>query len=138
MAKMYPLLFEPSLHEKVWGGQQLETRLGKVPPSDQPIGESWEIYWKNRVANGEFRGKTLGDLIAEHPQEMIGRNDADPEFPLLIKFIDAQDWLSVQVHPDDKLAAELEGEPRGKTECWYIVDATPGAQIVYGFSEAID
>src|SRR4051812_25265131 len=138
MAKMYPLLFAPSLHEKVWGGQQLESRLGKVPPSDQPIGESWEIYWKNRVANGEFRGKTLGDLIAEHPEEMVGSKNADPEFPLLIKFLDAQDWLSVQVHPDDKLALELEGEPRGKTECWYIIDATPDAQIAYGFSEQLD
>jgi mannose-6-phosphate isomerase len=56
----------------------------------------------------------------------------------LIKFLDAQDWLSVQVHPDDKLAAELEGQPRGKTECWYVVDANPGAQIVYGFDQAID
>src|SRR5258708_37835117 len=72
-----------------------------------------------------------------YPEEMVGRKEANPEFPLLIKFIDAQDWLSVQVHPDDKLAAELEGEPRGKTECWYVVDAKPGAQIVYGFSKPI-
>ncbi len=135
---VYPLLFEPSLHEKVWGGRQIETRLGKPLPPGQPIGESWEIYWKNRVANGEYRGKTLGDLISEYPEAMVGSENADPEFPLLIKFIDAQDWLSVQVHPDDKLAAELEGEPRGKTECWYIVDAAPNAQIVYGFSEPID
>src|SRR5262249_30443044 len=100
--------------------------------------ESWEVYWKNRVANGEFKGKTLGELIELYPEEMVGRKDASPEFPLLIKFIDAQDWLSVQVHPADKLAAELKGEPRGKTECWYIVDAKPGAQIVYGFSKPID
>src|SRR5258708_251701 len=134
----YPLLFEPSLHPKVWGGRLLQTKLGKTLPSDQPYGESWEIFWQNRVANGEYRGKTLGELIAAYPIEMVGTKNADPEFPLLIKFIDAQDWLSVQVHPDDKLAAELEGQPRGKTECWYIVDAVPGAQIVYGFAQDID
>ncbi|MEP7286391.1 MAG: type I phosphomannose isomerase catalytic subunit [Chloroflexota bacterium] len=135
---LYPLLFEPALHTKVWGGRQLETRLGKALPADQPIGESWEIYWENRVANGEFRGKTLGELIATYPEAMVGNVTADPEFPLLIKLLDAQDWLSVQVHPDDKLAAELEGQPRGKTECWYIVDAAPDSQIVYGFSQATD
>jgi mannose-6-phosphate isomerase len=136
--QLYPLLFEPALVERVWGGRQLETRLGKKLPAGRPIGESWEIYWKNRIANGEFRGKTLGDLIKEYPEAIVGSKDADPEFPLLIKFIDAQDWLSVQVHPDDKLAAELEGEPRGKTECWYILDAAPNAQIVYGFSQPVD
>jgi mannose-6-phosphate isomerase len=135
---LYPLLFEPSLHEKVWGGRQLQTRLSKALPSSQPYGESWEIFWKNPVANGDLRGKTLGDLIPAYPQAMLGKKDANPEYPLLIKFIDAQDWLSVQVHPGDVLAAELEGEPRGKTECWYIVDAQPGAQLVYGFSEQTD
>ncbi len=134
----YPLLFEPALHTKVWGGRQLETRLHKRLPPGEPIGESWEIYDKNRVSNGPLRGKTLGELIAAYPLEMVGKPDADPEFPLLIKFIDAQEWLSVQVHPDDKLAAELEGEPRGKTECWYVVDAVPGAQIAYGLAEPLD
>ncbi len=136
--RMYPLVFEPSLHAKVWGGHRLEARLGKKPATDQPIGESWEIYWRNRVANGPFKGETLGDLISAYPEKMMGWLDADPEFPLLVKFIDAQEWLSVQVHPDDKLAAQLEGQPRGKTECWYVVDAAPGAQIAYGLSEALD
>jgi mannose-6-phosphate isomerase len=138
MPVFYPLLFEPVLHEKVWGNRQLETKLGKNLPPNQPIGESWEIFWKNRIANGEFRGQTLGDVIKAFPQEMTGKPDADPEFPLLIKFLDAQDWLSVQVHPDDARAAVLEGEPRGKTECWYIIDAVPDAQIAYGFSEQLD
>src|SRR5690349_17960192 len=102
--QLYPLLFEPALVERVWGGRQLETRLGKSLLGSNPIGESWEIYWKNPIANGEFRGKTLGELIKEYPEAIVGSKDADPEFPLLIKFIDAQDWLSVQVHPDDKLA----------------------------------
>ncbi|HLY29364.1 MAG TPA: type I phosphomannose isomerase catalytic subunit, partial [Aggregatilineales bacterium] len=136
--KLYPLKFEPALYEKVWGGRQLETRLGKALPPKQPIGESWEIYFKDRIANGDYRGQTLGELIAAHPIEMLDEEKSNGEFPLLIKFIDAQDWLSVQVHPDDALAMELEGQPRGKTECWYIIDAAPGAQLVYGFSEKTD
>jgi mannose-6-phosphate isomerase len=136
--RLYPLLFEPSLHPKVWGGRQLATRLGKVLPGDQPIGESWEIFWKNRISNGPLRGKTLGELIDAYPRKMLSIPNADPEFPLLVKFLDAQDWLSVQVHPDDERAALLEGEARGKTECWYIIDATPGAQIAYGLAEALD
>ncbi len=136
--ELYPLLFEPSLFPKVWGGRQLETRLGKHLPSGEPVGESWEIFWKNRISNGRFRGMTLGELIATYPQKMLGSADAKAEYPLLVKFIDAQTWLSVQVHPDDERAARLEGEPRGKTECWYIVDATPGAQIAYGLAEPFD
>jgi mannose-6-phosphate isomerase len=135
---MYPFLFEPSLHPRVWGGRQLETRLGKTLPLGEPIGESWEIFWKNRISNGPYHECTLGMMIADYPDEVVGLPDADPEFPLLVKFIDAQDWLSVQVHPDDALAAKLEGEPRGKTECWYIVDAVPEAQIAYGLAEALD
>lgn len=136
--QMYPLVFEPSLHAKVWGGHQLETLLGKHPTTSEPIGESWEIFWKNRVSNGVFRGKTLGELISEYSESLVGVAGADPEFPLLVKFIDAQEWLSVQVHPDDVLANQLEGQPRGKTECWYVVDAVPGAQIAYGLSKALD
>src|SRR5579859_6578620 len=117
----YPLVFEPSLHIKVWGGRELEWRLGKKLPTHEPYGESWEIFWKNKVANGSKAGRTLGELIAAYPRAMVGTDHADAEYPLLVKFIDAQDWLSVQVHPDDARAAELEGEPRGKTECWYIV-----------------
>ncbi len=136
--QLYPLLFEPALHPKVWGGRQLEQRLAKDLPAGEPIGESWEIFWKNRVSNGPLQGKTLGELIAAYPQKMLGSRNAAPEFSLLVKFIDAQDWLSVQVHPDDERAAKLEGEPRGKTECWYIIDAAPGAQIAYGLAEALN
>lgn len=135
---VYPLRFEPALHVKVWGGRQLETRLGKPLPTGEPYGESWELYWKNRVANGPHAGRTLGELIAVDPAGMVGKADAGEDFPLLIKFIDAQDWLSVQVHPNDAQAKALEGEPRGKTECWYIVDAEPGAQLAYGLAVSLD
>lgn len=124
-----PLFLEPALNTRVWGGRQLESRLGKTLPTAEPYGESWEIFWKNRVVGSE---KTLGELIAADPLGMTGIGAAGAEFPLLVKFLDAQDWLSVQVHPDDAQAAQLEGEPRGKTECWYVVDAAPGAQLIYG------
>lgn len=135
---MYPLTLEPFLRPMVWGGRKLETHLGKPLPTDQPYGESWEIFWQNRVTNGPFAGRTLGEVITAQPEAMTGRADATAEFPLLVKFLDAEQWLSVQVHPDDAKALELEGEPRGKTECWYIIDAEPGAQLAYGLCEALD
>ncbi|MBX3066196.1 MAG: class I mannose-6-phosphate isomerase [Anaerolineae bacterium] len=135
---LYPLIFEPAFYARPWGGKQMEERLGKELPPGPPIGESWEIFWKNKVSNGEHRGRTLGELVAAYPVEMIGRDTLDAEYPLLVKFLDAQEWLSVQVHPDDILAAELEGQPRGKTECWYVIAAAPGAQVAFGLSEKLD
>jgi mannose-6-phosphate isomerase len=134
---LYPLIFDPALYARPWGGTQLGQRLGKELTSDQPIGESWEIFWKNQVANGEYRGRTLGDLIKAYPEAITGDAEANEEFPLLVKFLDSQDWLSVQVHPDDALAAQLEGQPRGKTECWYVIEAMPGAKIAYGLASAM-
>lgn len=133
-----PLRLEPSLHSRVWGGRTLEVRLGKTLPTAEPYGESWEIFWKNTLKTGGWAGKTLGEAIAADPLGMVGRADAGPEYPLLVKFLDSHDWLSVQVHPDDNWAQKLEGEPRGKTECWYVIAAEPGAQIAYGISEPLD
>jgi len=133
---LYPLLFKPSLHVKVWGGNAMKTLLGKHSAPDEPVGESWEIYSGNYIANGQFTGKTLHDVLTQFPSEILG-NHAQDDFPLLVKFLDAQDWLSVQVHPDDALALELEGEPRGKTECWYILSADENAEIIFGCSSEI-
>jgi len=127
----YPLLFEPALFEKVWGGSAIQT-LKQGHNSRELIGESWEIFWKNRIVNGEYAGASLGELIARYTLEMTGSLQSSQEFPLLVKLLDAHEWLSVQVHPDDILADVLEGQPRGKTECWYIIQADLGAQIVYG------
>ena len=131
----YPFLFEPSLHVKVWGGRAMENILHKSLPPNEPVGESWEIYSGNRIVNGELSGQTLEEVTAKFPNHILGKDSAKDGFPLLIKFLDAQDWLSVQVHPDDALAQELEGQPRGKTECWYILDAALDASIIYGFSK---
>ncbi len=132
----YPLLFEPSLHEKVWGGHAMKTQLGKQFAANGQVGESWEIYSGNSIANGELAGKTLQEVLTQFPGEILGKH-AQEDFPLLVKFLDAQEWLSVQVHPDDALAHELEGEPRGKTECWYILAADENAEIIYGCSREL-
>lgn len=139
MTDLYPLLMQPTLHTRVWGGRTLETRYGKRLPTSEPYGESWELHDTSTVANGALSGHTVGALTQEYGAALIGP-DADPSqgFPLLIKLLDCHDWLSVQVHPDDALALELEGEPRGKTEAWVLLDAVPGAKIVVGIKGGTD
>ena len=137
--QFYPFLLYPVLHVKVWGGRKLETHLYKVlPTSEEPYGESWELHDACTVANGALAGRTLGDLLREHGAALVGEgHDPAAGFPLLAKLLDAADWLSIQVHPNDAQAAELEGEPRGKTEAWLVLHAEPGAQIVIGVQNGI-
>ena len=133
MTGLYPLLLEPTLYVKVWGGRQLAEVMGKKLPTSEPYGESWEIYDTSVVLNGPLAGRTLGDILAEYGPSLVGpRNDKTKGFPLLVKFLDAAEWLSVQVHPNDAQAAVLEHEPRGKTEAWYVLATAPGAQLVIG------
>lgn len=130
---LYPLLLQPTLHVKVWGGRKLADTMRKALPTVEPYGESWELHDTSTVLNGAMAGRTLGSVLEEYGTALIGgRSDPAEGMPLLAKFIDALDWLSVQVHPDDAQAAELEGEPRGKTEAWYILAAEPGAKLVIG------
>lgn len=129
----YPLLLNPTLYVKVWGGRKLAQVMQKNLPTEEPYGESWEIHGSAVVANGPFAGRTLGDLMAHYSHTLIGQNsDSTQELPLLAKFLDAAEWLSIQVHPNDAQAARLENQPRGKTEAWYILAADPGAQLVIG------
>ncbi|EPH95870.1 MULTISPECIES: mannose-6-phosphate isomerase, class I [unclassified Enterococcus] len=127
-----PMFLKPVFQEKIWGGNRLRTVFGFDIPNDK-IGEDWAIsahpHGVSVVENGEFKGQKLDDLWAEH-KELFGNPD-EPVFPLLIKILDAEDELSVQVHPDDAYGMKHEGE-LGKTECWYIIDAEPGAEIIYG------
>ncbi|MCK6580943.1 MAG: class I mannose-6-phosphate isomerase [Anaerolineae bacterium] len=130
---LYPFLLDPSLHVIVWGGRKLETRLEKSLPTDQPYGEAWELHDSAVVATGALAGQTVADLVRTYGTALIGEgSDPADGMPLLIKFLDANDWLSVQVHPNDAQAAALEGQPRGKTEAWYVVDAAPGARLING------
>jgi mannose-6-phosphate isomerase len=134
MADVYPMLIEPKFDERIWGGHNLAALLGKQAPADKPIGESWEIYDDNRVKNGALAGRTIAELRQELRSDLMGHVPADHIFPMLTKLIDAQDVLSVQVHPNDRFARQLEHQPNGKTECWYIIQAEPDAKLIYGFS----
>lgn len=127
-----PMFLKPVFQEKIWGGSRLKSVFGFDIPNDK-IGEDWAIsahpHGVSVVENGEFKGQKLDDLWKEH-KELFG-HPTEPVFPLLIKILDAEDELSVQVHPDDTYGMKHEGE-LGKTECWYIIDAEPGAEIIYG------
>lgn len=129
---MQPLFMKPVFQEKIWGGSRLRTVFGFDIPNDK-IGEDWAISAHPNgvsvIENGPYQGQTLDQLWKEH-QELFGHSTEDV-FPLLIKILDAEDDLSVQVHPDDVYGLKNEGE-LGKTECWYIIDAEPGAEIIYG------
>lgn len=129
---MQPLFMKPVFQEKIWGGSRLRTVFGYDIPNDK-IGEDWAISAHPNgvsvVENGPYKGETLDQVWANH-KELFG-NPTEEVFPLLIKILDAEDDLSVQVHPDDAYGLKHEGE-LGKTECWYIIDAEPGAEIIYG------
>lgn len=141
MAQLYPLKFEPIFIEKVWGGNKLNKSLNKKVAEDVKIGESWEISavkdLETVVANGFLAGNTLEDLIEIYMGELVGDKiylKYGVEFPLLFKFIDANDKLSIQVHPDDD-TAKFRHYAYGKTEMWYVVDAEPDAEMIVGFNK---
>lgn len=127
-----PLFLKSQMHEKIWGGTKLHDVFGYDIPSDK-TGEYWAISAHpngvSQIANGRFEGMGLDQLYREH-KDLFGNPDS-PVFPLLTKILDANDWLSVQVHPDDAYGLEHEGE-LGKTECWYVLEADEGSEIIYG------
>jgi mannose-6-phosphate isomerase len=130
---LYPMLLTPTLHIKVWGGRKLDTSMGKYLPGDAPYGESWELHDTSTVANGQYAGYELTKLIHKFGADLIGEGfDPSEGFPLLVKLLDATEWLSVQVHPNDQQARELEGDPRGKTEAWIMLETDPEARLVIG------
>ncbi|WP_420627974.1 type I phosphomannose isomerase catalytic subunit [Candidatus Leptofilum sp.] len=141
---LYPLLFEPVLKDYIWGGRNLEN-LGRKLPVEGVIAESWEIAGHEdgttRVANGRFAGKLLTELHDELGLDLIGSRSAWAQargkFPLLIKLLDANRPLSVQVHPQDDYALENEGNELGKTEMWVVLRAAPEAEVILGVSQAI-
>lgn len=133
--ELYPLKFRSLPKEKVWGGTRIAGRFNGELPSDRPIGELWLLWDQLVVTNGPFQGRTLADLVRSYPIPLLGGRagtGSDPKFPLLLKILDANDTLSVQVHPDDRYAREHEGEPFGKAEAWLILDADPDARLIHG------
>ena len=137
---LYPLIFQPIFKERIWGGRNLERLYQKPLPAGVPIGESWEITDRPEgvsvIANGPLAGKDLRWLMENYAAEVLGTAQAyGGRFPLLIKILDAQDKLSLQVHPPAAVAAGLGGEP--KTEMWYVADAVPGADLFVGLKQGV-
>ena len=128
-----PFLLKPAGKDYLWGGSRLNDDFSKNIPMS-PLAETWECSThpagESSVNSGIFQGRTLREVLAEHP-EMLGRHaNPDGNIPILIKLIDAKENLSIQVHPDDAYAAEHENGSLGKTELWYVLDAAPGAEIL--------
>jgi|CXWL01.1.fsa_nt_gi mannose-6-phosphate isomerase len=138
----YPLIFEPIFKSRVWGGRRIEKQLRKrIPPG--PIGESWELADlendQSVVAVGPAKGKTLSQMVALWGDGLLGRAKlVDGRFPLLLKFLDAEKPLSVQVHPSEAAARRLGGEVRIKNEAWYVIDASPDSWILRGVKSGVD
>lgn len=133
-----PLLMRPTGKDYLWGGQRLNTDFGKNIDLS-PLAETWECSTHpdgpSFVVGGKFDGRSLADVIKEFPEYMGTKHKGETELPILIKFIDAKKDLSVQVHPDDDYAFEHENGQNGKTEMWYVLDATEDAKLVYGLNQ---
>jgi mannose-6-phosphate isomerase len=150
LPELAPFRITPRFVERVWGYQDLHPWYDRVaasgdpdPPATgpgrwggDPIGEVWLTGDECLVATGPYTGKTLAGLFAEQPEVMLGKAASDSGSPLLIKVIFAREKLSVQVHPDDSLARKY-GQPRGKSECWYVLAAEPGAQVAAGLNPGV-
>ncbi|WP_396638583.1 type I phosphomannose isomerase catalytic subunit [Maribacter sp. R77961] len=139
---MHPLKFKPILKERLWGGEKLGTVLGK-PITNDITGESWELSTVagdvSEVSNGALANTSLKTLIDNHAERLLGKSVVKrfgKEFPILIKFIDAKQDLSIQLHPNDELAKERH-DSFGKTEMWYVMDANPGAELIVGFNKDV-
>ncbi len=144
MEHLYPLKFSPIYKEKIWGGQKLRTVLGKDFGALDNCGESWEISGvagdNSVVSEGNLKDKSLDELIRTYGSDLVGNSVFQRfgnDFPLLIKFIDANADLSIQVHPNDELAGKRH-QSLGKSEMWYIIQADPGAKLISGFNRSLD
>ena len=134
-----PVVFEPIFKERIWGGRKLAALFAKTLPANKQIGESWEIVDRPEaqsiVREGSLAGRSLHDLWVNFREELFGRVPDSPRFPLLIKLLDAQEKLSLQVHPPQEIAESLGGE--AKTEFWYVVAAEPNAEIFVGLRKSM-
>src|SRR5580698_7574939 len=135
MPELYPFLLIPIFDERPWGSRDLRPIYTRVVKD--PIGEAWLTWAENRVANGPLVGRTLGQLCKDFGRQLVGRASCyEDRFPLLVKFLFPGDKLSVQVHPDDE-HTQRNGQPCGRTECWYVLRAKAGAQVALGLKSGV-
>lgn len=139
---MYPLTFDPIMKRIVWGGRRLGDLLGKPIGPGSDYAESWEIVDhgddQSLVTSGPLEGKTLGAIVRDQNPQVLGKYAGVASFPLLLKYLDCNRVLSVQVHPNDAYAKQMPQPDLGKTEAWYIVDAAPGSKIYAGLKSGVD
>lgn len=132
-----PLLLAPAYRHALWGGDKLRDEYGHVASGGESPAESWlcstHAGYVSRIASGEFKGRSLAELIKDHPDWLGSKYEIFGDLPVMLKLIDAKEALSLQVHPDDEYAAIHEEGGMGKTELWYVLDAEPGASLTYGF-----
>lgn len=138
----YPLRFQPVFKQTIWGGRRLGEQLGKAIGPETDYAESWEVVDhgddQSVVVDGALAGKSLADLVRDHGEWLLGPDHHYDSFPLLLKYLDCNRVLSVQVHPDDIYGAKMETPDRGKTEAWYIVAADPGSLVYAGLQPGVD
>lgn len=144
MNELYPLRFQPRFKEKIWGGSRIRSVYSFEEAPSESCGEAWLISGvasdPSIVSNGHYAGNELNELVEVFMGDLVGDKvyeECGDEFPILLKIIDAQDWLSIQVHPDDELAMKRYGT-HGKSEMWYILDALPGSELISGFNRPMD
>jgi mannose-6-phosphate isomerase len=135
--QLYPLRFEPIYQYRLWGGRRLASLLSAPLPGDGPIGEAWVLSdrtdFQSLVANGPLKGQTLGEVMAQFPEQLMGKlSSRFRRFPLLLKFLDAHEMLSVQVHPSDDPSELIPAGDTAKTEAWVVIEAEKGSQIYAG------
>ncbi|ADR37619.1 mannose-6-phosphate isomerase, type 1 [Oceanithermus profundus DSM 14977] len=131
---------EPQFKPRVWGGRRLAEWFGLA--TDEPIGEAWMVAGENRIASGPYAGRVLAEVLPELGEAFLGRAVVERHgyrLPLMVKFLDTAQWLSVQVHPDDAYARAHEAESGwlGKAEAWVVLEAEPGAQVIYGVKRPV-
>ena len=143
MNKLYPLKFKPIFKDKIWGGNKIRTELNMDFSPLPNCGEAWVLSGveenETEILNGWLAGNSLNEIVEIYMGDLVGEKiflKFGNEFPILVKFIDANDWLSIQVHPDDELAAKR-NEGMGKTEMWYIMQADEGAELISGFNKTV-
>jgi mannose-6-phosphate isomerase len=145
MFSLYPMKFNAILKDKIWGGKKIREQLGIFDETIEKCGELWLLSSvegsESHILNGHFSGNTVSEMAEIFMEDLLGEDiykKYKTDFPLLLKVIDANDYLSVQVHPNDEIARKKHGLKFGKSEMWYVIQADPGAQIIAGFNQPMD
>lgn len=141
LTELYPLFLKPTIKNYIWGGKYFKDFIDFENFHNEPIAEVWVIFDQNTIINGSLAGLTLQKIVQQYGAQFLGTryfSQKPQKFPILIKFLDCHEWLSIQVHPGDEQAKQLEGpDSNGKTEGWFVIDAKPGAELIAGVKPSV-